>query len=117
MKENGEEIGSEELPSPHSKELLGRIEAIQKESNQLFDIASCKCMVFKACKCPNPIPKMERSFLTDQRGTRKLYIGVRDPKFVHRRPRPVTQSTHTAEPEPVPSVSSLRTQDVSAHSA
>ena len=113
MKEKGKEVGEEAFLSPHSKQLLGRIEAFQKKSKLLLDIASCKCTLFthKACKCPETTPEEERKFLTDQRGVRKMYIGARDIKFVHRRPRPVTQRAQ--EVESVRSVSTLRAPHVS----
>ncbi|KAF2892098.1 hypothetical protein ILUMI_14075, partial [Ignelater luminosus] len=46
----------------------------------LFDICSCKCKDFKWCSCRNKVPEIERSFLIDQRTSRKMIIGGVDVK-------------------------------------
>ena len=44
----------------------------------LFDIASCNCKVIENCRCTNTnrVPVAERSFLVDQRSSRKMRIDV-----------------------------------------
>lgn len=50
------------------------------ESNRLFDVAACKCKIFSDCKCQKEkrVPKIEQTFLTDQRTTRKMTISSVD---------------------------------------
>jgi len=43
--------------------------------DRLFDICSCSCVRFDACKCKVPVPSPERTFLSDQRLHRKMFIG------------------------------------------
>lgn len=47
-------------------------------NSTLFDISACKCLNYEQCKCSVKIPRMERSFLTDQRNERKMVIGSID---------------------------------------
>ena len=44
----------------------------------LFDIASCNCKVIENCRCTNAnrVPVAERTFLVDQRSSRKMIIDV-----------------------------------------
>ncbi|ESO04220.1 hypothetical protein HELRODRAFT_172570 [Helobdella robusta] len=46
-------------------------------SKRLFDVASCKCVLFEACVClkNKKVPVNERQFLIDQRNERKMAIG------------------------------------------
>ena len=62
----------------------------QKAALKLFDIASCKCPDFDSCECTKEkkIPVLERAFLLDPRGDRRLQIGGEDgaesKKLAHR---------------------------------
>lgn len=56
-----------------------KTEAFRKEhENKLFDICCCKCINFSNCNCVNKVPILERPFLLDQRGPRKMVIGTID---------------------------------------
>ena len=48
----------------------------------LFDIKFCQCLKFAFCCYPKEmrVPKREQTFLTDQRGIRKMHIGELDKK-------------------------------------
>lgn len=50
----------------------------QDSLKKLFDIATCKCMSRKVCKCVTKVPIAEENFLKDQRNDRKMYIGSVD---------------------------------------
>lgn len=47
----------------------------RENANKLFDISSCKCNNFSNCICVEKVPILERPFLVDQRGPRKMVIG------------------------------------------
>ena len=53
---------------------------------QLFDAAACKCHIFDTCRCKKDakVPKVERAFLNDQRGLRKMIIAGIDPTLTGR---------------------------------
>ena len=54
--------------------------AATAEFQKLLDIAKCKCMSQKKCKCPatNKVPQEEAAFLKDQRRHRRLTLGSYD---------------------------------------
>ncbi|PZC78138.1 hypothetical protein B5X24_HaOG202589 [Helicoverpa armigera] len=62
---------------PKSQSYLDKIHNFITKSAELFDIASCKCKEFRACKCgkSKTVPVKERSFLVDQRTVRRMAIG------------------------------------------
>lgn len=64
-----------------------RIEEFKNNAEQsLFDIASCKCKNLKECFCPKgkKVPVLEREFIIDQRGARRMKIGSIDSKETSR---------------------------------
>lgn len=52
----------------------------QSDALQLFDICSCKCAKLTKFDCvkSNKVPQIEHAFLIDQRGPRKMGIGLFD---------------------------------------
>ena len=65
----------------------GSLKTREKFFEKLFDIALCRCKNERSCKCPpaNRAPPMEVKFLFDQRGPRKLFIGMLDSQETTRR--------------------------------
>lgn len=57
-----------------------RLEEFLCNSKVLFDIAACKCKNINECNCPwhKKVPRREKSFLMDQRTTRRMFIGSVD---------------------------------------
>jgi hypothetical protein len=72
-----------------------RLEKFRDDSKiKLFDIAACKCEQF-LCKCDKTrrVPVEERTFLSDQRTTRKMVIGGIDKTITkHRHKNMIKQS-------------------------
>lgn len=64
----------------HPKIPKKKLEEFRRTSNVLFDISSCKCKNMEECVCPRhkKVPAIERSFLIDQRTTRRMVIGTLD---------------------------------------
>lgn len=58
---------------------------VNEATKKLFDIAACKCVDFTICACQksHKVPKIEQTFLTDQRTTRKMAISNVDKKMTH----------------------------------
>ena len=96
----------------------GKSKMNERYFGELFDIARCKCRSERCCKCPyeNRVPRMEAKFLRDQRGPRKMFMGMLDHQetsrrrvaAVRRRQRrqeqdPETSSPMAASSEPGPS--------------
>lgn len=54
-----------------------KLEKFKLDAKRLFDICSCKCLSSLACNCTKErkIPAIEWTFITDQRGERKMAIG------------------------------------------
>lgn len=54
----------------------------EEDLDKLFDIAACQCKEFAECQCSkdSKVPQREQDFLTDQRTTRLMRIGVVDVK-------------------------------------
>ena len=50
---------------------------VKENLTKLFDIAFCQCLNFASCCCPKEmrVPKRKQTFLTDQRGIRKMHFG------------------------------------------
>ena len=67
--------------------------------NKLFDIALCKCRVLSRCRCPlwKRVPEAERSFLRDQRGSRKMSFGTLDREESIRRRRTASRRAALAQ--------------------
>lgn len=65
----------------------GDLKTREKFFDKLFDIALCRCKSERSCKCPsvNRVPHMEVKFLYDQRGPRKMFIGMPDGRETNRR--------------------------------
>ena len=63
--------------------------------NQLLDTAVCKCHMFESCKfCKDKkVPKVERTFLNDQHGPRRMIIGGTDPKITGRLVKKIARKT------------------------
>lgn len=57
-----------------------KVDLFFKSLNKLFDVCTCKCTDYVKCCCKNKINPMERSFIADQRGERKMYIKGVDSK-------------------------------------
>ena len=70
---NGMKIG--DIPVSKRREALRQTKL--RWLNELFDIASCRCINSDLCKCPRiiKVPDREWSFLIDQRGARKMFLG------------------------------------------
>lgn len=60
-----------------SENFKEKIKKFKEDSQKLFDISSCKCVIVDDCTCEKSsrIPKQEINFLVDQRTTRKMIIG------------------------------------------
>jgi hypothetical protein len=52
----------------------------EQASQNLFDIATCKCADFSSCKCDKSsrVPTLEQEFIQDQRSEHKMMIGAID---------------------------------------
>ena len=61
--------------------LKAKLSKFESFLTQLFEAAACKCHIFDTCRCKKDakVPKVERAFLNDQRGLRKMIIGGIDP--------------------------------------
>ena len=57
-----------------SKNLLKKQNEFKEMNAKLFDIAACKCLVDCACPKNRKVPQLEKEFLADQRGERKMAI-------------------------------------------
>lgn len=57
-----------------------KVKAFLDESNRLIDFSCCKCVNFAHCNCTKEkqVPQIEQSFLSDQRGPRRMFIGSVD---------------------------------------
>lgn len=56
------------------------IEKFLKNSDDIFDISSCKCAKFKTCSCvkSKKVPRNRQDFLRDQRSSRNLSLSHLD---------------------------------------
>ena len=54
-----------------------KLRAFLDELNRLFDFSSRKCVQFANCDCAkeNQVPQIDKSFLSDQKGPRRTFIG------------------------------------------
>lgn len=54
-----------------------KIDGFVKECSNLFDIAKCRCVDFSICSCSvdHRVPRVERTFMVDQRNKREMFIG------------------------------------------
>lgn len=59
---------------------VSKIKTFKNNSLKLFDISSCKCATFNSCNCKIKVPIIERQYLQDQRGERRMMIGKVDVK-------------------------------------
>ena len=68
------------LLKSHPKIPENKLEQFRRTSKALFDISSCKCKNIDECTCPRhkKLPAREKSFLIDQRTTRRMVIGTLD---------------------------------------
>lgn len=58
-----------------------RARAFREENvKKLFDVCLCKCVSLADCSCPraHKVPAREHDFLSDQRTTRRMFIGALD---------------------------------------
>lgn len=62
------------LKGKPSKNLLKKQNEFKEINAKLFDIAACKCLVDCACPKNRKVPQLEKEFLADQRGERKMAI-------------------------------------------
>lgn len=62
---------------------LAKVEKFRRSNEEeLFDIATCRCVDYDKCKCikEDKIPVEERKFLIDQKHERRIVIGGVDIK-------------------------------------
>lgn len=60
-----------------SSHTMESVRKFKETSENLFDLAACKCSDFSNCTCERlkKVPLMEQGFLIDQRTQRKMFIG------------------------------------------
>jgi len=81
----------------------------------LFDVASCQCSLNNLCNCPRDrkVPKEEVSFLLDQRGDRKQFIGSIDEFLTEKRWKNLQRQTRLSQSSPVQSFEEIISEETS----